>query len=160
MQTALDINNLPATKEILQPLRFLPKRYNGDMLDILLVEDALSDALLTRLALDECNVPYRLCTLRKGSHVLPFLATCGVELPDLIMLDLGLPEMDGFEILAGIAENPAALRAIPIVILTNHPNFEYIKQNYPLCIMDYINKPCRAEDMRGLLSRVSQWRSA
>lgn len=133
---------------------------NDRPLEVLLVEDAFGDALLMRVALDAAHVPYKLSTLRLGNQVLPYLEKSRSHMPDVILLDLGLPGMDGFEILASLAENPLAVRSIPIVILTGHRDFEYIQGNYPLCIIDYVNKPCDVQRLRDILMRIRSSRSS
>jgi len=119
-------------------------------LRILLVEDTASDALLTQKSLDACDIPYKLTTLRRGMDLLPHVSEYGR--PDIILLDFGLPDMDGFEVLAELAQQPPTIRAIPIVIVTGYQNFEYVRHIYPLHIVGYLNKPCTPEDMQALLA--------
>src|SRR5690349_10773277 len=75
-----------------------------DHIHILLVEDVPSDALLTRIALERTNIPFALSKIGRGDEVISRLCIsqriCPSQVPDLIMLDLGLPGMDGFEILS------------------------------------------------------------
>ncbi len=127
-----------------------------DPLDIVLVEDMHSDAMLTKISLNASKIPYNLTLLRRGELLMPSLRKQGT--PDLILLDLGLPDMDGFEILAALSEQSANMRAVPIVILTGHQHFEYVRKIYPLHIMGYINKPCNAQDMRDVLTRIQRGR--
>jgi len=126
--------------------------------DILLVEDTTSDALLLRLALDAARIPYSLRTLRNGDEVLPLLAyeakSGNRGLPDLIMLDLGLPCMNGFEILEELATADRRLRAVPIVILTGYEDFDYVRRSYNLYVPAYINKPCNPEKIREALGFI------
>jgi CheY-like chemotaxis protein len=127
-------------------------------LRILLVEDNTSDAALTSIALDETNIPYTLHRLNKGTDVLPYLMQQGMLSadisPDLILLDLGLPCQDGFEILAEIATLRGAIRGIPIVILTGYEHFAYLKHNSQLCITDYLTKPCDTGILRRILKQL------
>ena len=127
-------------------------------LDILLVEDNEADALLTRLALDGAGMPYRLRTLRKGGEVLPALRVdlqkSTRSLPDVLMLDLGMPGTNGFDILEEIAAAPAAIRAVPIIILTGYGNFDYLQKTNALWIAAYLQKPCRAGDMQTVLNAI------
>lgn len=139
-----------------------PQLHEVKKLNILLVEDMHSDALLTEIAIKATEIPYSLSRIKRGDKVIPTLNLERIfhphDLPDLIMLDLGLPGMDGFEILAELATMPAALRAIPIVILTAHEHFDYIRHTYPLCILGYINKPCTSDQMYELLLRARNGR--
>jgi CheY-like chemotaxis protein len=123
-------------------------------LDILLVEDVTSDAVLTKISLDATRIPYCLTTLSNGDQVQPYLRDRQRKRPDLVMLDLGLPGMNGFELLATFAANPFMMRAVPIVILTAHKHLEYLRKSYPLQIMSYITKPCSVENMSEMLTRV------
>lgn len=126
-------------------------------LDILLVEDVSSDALLMRLALDAAHVPYKLRMIGRGDEVLPWLhheSKKGHHLPDVMVLDLGLPRMDGFEVLADMAVDHAALRAIPVIILTGYEHFEYVSKSYNLWIPAYIPKPCDVQHLRSALASV------
>jgi len=123
-------------------------------LKILLVEDNRGDAELTRLSLDETDIPYTLVQLQKGSDVLPYLNHQDKSAPDLILLDLGLPGEDGFEIIADITAMGAA-HAIPIAVLTGYEHFAYLKKSYEFCVTDYITKPCTTESLRKLMRRIA-----
>jgi len=126
-------------------------------LKILLIEDTDTDALLTSITLESTEVPFELTRLKRGDEVLLNLARMlrPHEKSDLIILDLGLPGLDGFDVLAEIAQMPAGIREIPIVILTAHSNFEYLGESYPyLHIVEYVTKPCDPDLMREVLLRV------
>jgi CheY-like chemotaxis protein len=127
-------------------------------LKILLVEDNASDAELTRISLDSTDIPYTLQRLQKGTDVIPYLTHKGFfidkAVPDLILLDLGLPCENGFEVLEEISKLRGAVRGIPLVILTGFQHFSYLKQSHELCVTDYITKPCSTEKLRGILSRL------
>lgn len=129
---------------------------------ILLAEDNGSDALLTRIALSSTSIPFTLSTVKKGTEVLSRLKFdlnfCTSQLPDLILLDLGLPEIDGFELLSEFSRMSPTIRSLPIVVLTAHKHFDYIKHSYPLCIAAYINKPCKSEELEDILVRVRSWK--
>ncbi len=129
---------------------------------ILLVEDSISDAVYTGIIIEETRIKYTLERLKKGNEVIPYLNKCMSHediLPDLIILDLGLPGQDGFEILNEIEVMSAVIRSIPIVILTEYENFNYLKKTHNLCIFDYITKPCNAEKLRKVLADIASART-
>ena len=93
----------------------------GTPTEILLVEDSPGDVRLTREAFRDAKTPINLNVAFDGVDALAFLrregAHVGAPRPDLILLDLNLPRMDGREVLARIKEDDD-LRSIPTIILT------------------------------------------
>jgi chemotaxis family two-component system response regulator Rcp1 len=116
---------------------------------IWLVEDNPQDALLIKKSLQRTDATYRLTHLTRGDELLNRLMNSST--PDLIMLDLGLPGLNGFDTLEEISKMSARIRSIPIVILTGYKDFDYIDRNFPLCIQGYWNKPCCSKQLKGLL---------
>lgn len=131
---------------------------DSEPLNIVLVEDTLSDALLARISLDATKIPYRLTTLRKGYQCIKYINTHRTNLPDLVILDLGLPDINGFEIIEHFANQAASIRSLPIAILTAQKHFGYMQEVYPLNIEAYINKPFNNHDTYTLLSRIRAWK--
>ena len=116
----------------------------GRPIEILLVEDNSGDVRLTIEALKEGKVRNRLSVARDGVEALAFLRREGPHAsaprPDLILLDLNLPRLDGREVLAEI-KGDARLRRIPVVVLTTSKAEEDILRTYDLHANCYINKP-------------------
>ena len=116
----------------------------GRPIEILLVEDNSGDVRLTIEALKEGKVRNRLSVARDGVEALAFLRREGPHAsaprPDLILLDLNLPRLDGREVLAEI-KTDARLRRIPVVVLTTSKAEEDILRTYDLHANCYINKP-------------------
>lgn len=112
-------------------------------LDILLVEDNPGDMRLTQEALKECKVRCRLHWVQDGVEALDFLyrreAYTKAVRPDLILLDLNLPRMDGREVLAEIKVDPK-LRRIPVIVLTTSKAEEDIIRSYDLHANCYMTK--------------------
>jgi two-component system, chemotaxis family, response regulator Rcp1 len=104
-------------------------------IEILLVEDNPGDVRLTREALKDGKVSNRLHVVVDGVEALAFLRREGEHAtavrPDLILLDLNLPKMDGRQVLAEIKADPT-LRQIPVVILTSSQAEEDICRSYDL----------------------------
>src|SRR6185503_12147228 len=94
----------------------------GKAVKILLVEDNMGDVVLMERLLPECRFPVRIKVARDGEEALKVLQEAssfeGRENPDLILLDLNLPKVDGHQVLAEIKANPD-LKSIPVLILTS-----------------------------------------
>lgn len=117
---------------------------DGKEIQILLVEDSPGDVRLTAEVLKQAKVHNQLRVCRDGQEALTYLqqsvAPGGAGRPDLILLDLNLPRMDGRELLCHI-KNDADLRQIPVVILTTSKAEEDILRAYDLHANCYITKP-------------------
>jgi chemotaxis family two-component system response regulator Rcp1 len=113
-------------------------------IEILMVEDNPGDVRLTVEALKEGKVRNNFHTVEDGVEALAFLRREGgyaeAPRPDLILLDLNLPKMNGPEVLAEIKEDPE-LRRIPVVILTVSQAEQDIVKSYNLHANCYITKP-------------------
>lgn len=94
------------------------------LLNILLVEDLADDVDMTMWALKNANIANRIEVMRDGAEALSFLFCTGKfatrrreQSPELILLDLGLPKIDGLEVLRQIKDDPRT-RKIPVIVLT------------------------------------------
>ena len=116
--------------------------------EILLVEDNLGDARLTREALKEGKVFSNLHWVKDGIEALEFLHRRGkhksAPRPDIILLDLNLPKKDGREVLQEIKEEDE-LKSIPVVILTTSKAEEDVLRTYALHANCYVTKPVDLE---------------
>jgi CheY-like chemotaxis protein len=116
----------------------------GKIIDILLVEDSPSDARLTIEAFKEAKVRNRVYVATDGVTALEIIrgrkAADGLPCPDLILLDLNLPMLDGRHVLAEIKADPL-LRKIPVVILTSSGAEQDLLNAYGLHANAYIQKP-------------------
>ena len=118
--------------------------HSTDPIDVLLVEDNPGDVRLTREALREGKVRNNLHTVADGVEAMADLRReKGYEdavRPDLILLDLNLPRMDGREVLQAIKQDPS-LRNIPVVVLTSSQAEQDIVRAYDLHANCYVTKP-------------------
>jgi two-component system, chemotaxis family, response regulator Rcp1 len=116
----------------------------GRPIEILLVEDNVEEAEMTMEALRDGRVRNRIHWVEDGEDALAFLRHTGhhsaAPRPDLILLDLHLPRMNGFEVLAEIKENPS-WRRIPVVIMTKSDDEKHIHSAYDKHANCYITKP-------------------
>ena len=121
----------------------------GELVEILLVEDNPGDTLLAKKALELGRVANNLHCVEDGESALAFLrgagAYCNSPRPDLVLLDLNLPGMDGREVLAEIKSDPN-LRSIPVVVLTTSKSEQDVLESYAVHANCYINKPVNLED--------------
>lgn len=117
---------------------------NGRAVEILLVEDNAGDVLLTREALREGHVRNNLTVAKDGVEALAMLRGDppynGTPRPDLVLLDLNLPKMDGRQVLAEM-KGDADLRRIPVVVLTTSKAEQDVMKSYDLHANSYITKP-------------------
>ncbi|HEY0215286.1 MAG TPA: response regulator [Cellulomonas sp.] len=117
---------------------------SSKVIDVLLVEDDPGDVLMTREAFEDNKVANRLSVVSDGVSALEFLRKegehSGAPTPDLILLDLNLPRMDGREVLEAL-KSDAALRAIPVVVLTTSEAEEDVVRSYALHANAYVTKP-------------------
>src|SRR5579862_209499 len=115
-----------------------------EAIEILLVEDNPGDVRLTKEAVRDSKLINRLYTVPDGKEALAFLRREGRHAdavrPDLILLDLNLPKMDGREVLAEIKAD-ADFKRIPVVILSSSHSEEDIVKSYDLHANCYISKP-------------------
>ena len=113
-------------------------------IDILLIEDNPGDVRLAREALQESKIQNDVHVVTDGRQAIAFLRKEGEYAdalrPDLILLDLNLPWMDGREVLAEIKAD-AKLRRIPVVVLTVSKAEEDVLQSYDLHANCYLTKP-------------------
>lgn len=120
---------------------------NEDGVEILLVEDNISDAELTIRALKKKNLANNLIHLKNGAEALEFLFATGNysqrdphKTPKVILLDLKMPKVDGLEVLARIRADERT-KKIPVVVLTSSKEDPDIQACYGLGVNSYIVKP-------------------
>jgi CheY-like chemotaxis protein len=128
--------------------------------EILLVEDDQRDAELTRVAMERCKIANHLHVVRDGMEALAFLRREGkfaqVPRPDLILLDLNVPRLDGRDLLATIKEQPS-LRTIPVVVLTTSDAEPDIDGSYALHANAYVTKPVEMEDFIKIVQGIDDF---
>jgi len=129
-------------------------------LEVLLVEDSPGDVRLTQEAFREANPAIHLHVTTDGVEAMAFLARQGIHAraprPDLILLDLNLPKMDGREVLAHIKEDPV-LKTIPTVILTTSDAEADIVKSYQLQANCYLSKPVQLDAFESLVGSINDF---
>ncbi len=129
----------------------------GQALEIMLVEDGLLDARLTIESLKHCGIHHRLSLFRDGSESIRFLNKQGVfaraPKPDVILLDLFLPDMLGVDLLRQLRTNPEVAE-IPVVVLTSSDDHADQKDCEELGVSSYIRKPFNEEKFLSVIRRL------
>jgi len=127
---------------------------------VLLVEDNPGDARLTKEAFSAAAETMRLHIVADGVEAMAFLRHEGSHVdaprPDLILLDLNLPKMDGREVLAKVKEDDS-LKLIPTVILTTSNSDEDILRSYQLQANCYLSKPVQLEAFDDLVRSINDF---
>lgn len=126
----------------------------GRPVEVLLVEDSPADARLMREALKDSKVANRISVVGDGVDALQFLRRespyVDAVRPDMILLDLNLPRMDGRDLLAKI-KHDVDLRCIPVAVLTTSKAHEDIVKAYDLHANCYIQKPLDLDEFSRVL---------
>jgi len=130
---------------------------------ILLVEDTSSDATLIRRGFDKINVLNPIVWVKNGQEALAYLSGLGqygdrirYPLPALILLDLDLPEMTGFELLQWKRTQPY-VRRIPVVVLTIDKATSAINAAYDLGANSYLVKPGDPEEIMRIVKSIQEY---
>src|ERR1700685_3595605 len=133
---------------------------HGMPIEVLLARDRPGDVRLTQEAFREANPAIHLHVTTDGVEAMAFLNRQGIHAraprPDLILLDLNLPKMDGREVLANIKEDPV-LKTIPTVILTTSDAEADIVKSYQLQANCYLNKPVRFDAFETLVKSINDF---
>ena len=129
---------------------------------ILLVEDSAADARLIERAMAEVLDGYRLTVLPDGRRALEYLERLhepdcpALVEPDLILLDLNLPGLDGCQVLAQIKSDPI-LAVIPVVMLTTSSRDEDVRSTYQAGANSFIAKPAEYSQYPALMTTLHHY---
>lgn len=131
-----------------------------EMIDILLVEDNPGDVRLTQEAFKEGMLRNNLHVVMDGEAALDFLKGKGEyknkPRPDLVLLDLNLPKMNGREVLAAIKTDPD-LKRIPVVVLTTSQDEQDVIESYKQFASSYIVKPVSMQKFINVVASFKQY---
>ncbi len=112
---------------------------------ILLVEDDPDHELLTIRALKKSDIANNVRVARDGEEAINMLLGPDAVRPQVILLDLKLPKVDGLEVLRRIRESEAT-RMIPVVVLTSSDEERDLVRSYQIGVNSYIRKPVNFDD--------------
>jgi len=128
--------------------------------DILLVEDNPGDVRLTREALNEGHLSNNLHVASDGVEAIEFLTKTGnfknAITPDLVLLDLNLPKVNGFEVLEKI-KSDEHLKTIPVIILTTSLSDHDIITSYSMHANCYVPKPVEYDSFKKVVKCIEEF---
>jgi len=128
--------------------------------EVLLVEDNPIDAEATLAAAEDTHLAGHLYHVRDGASALDFLFRRGAYTeqarPDLVLLDLNLPGLDGREVLR-VIKNHSTLRTLPVVVLTTSERDEDVQRAYESGANAYVRKPVGPEGFTRVVSQIEKF---
>lgn len=139
---------------------------NGSSYTILLVEDEENDATLVKMAFKRNNIPNPIQWARDGLEAIAYLNGEGAyadrgryPFPEVLILDLKMPRMSGFELLSWVREHPE-YRVIPTIIMTSSRHDLDIEKAYNLGANTYMIKPSSFEELAKLVKLAHDYWAA
>ncbi|MBA4746881.1 MAG: response regulator [Muricauda sp.] len=131
-----------------------------ESIHILLVEDNEGDIVLTVEAFEESNINTDISVVRDGKEALEFLSREGiyqeVELPNLILLDINLPILNGIEVLDWI-KSDSELKKIPVIMLSTSSRQKDIDQAYAKHANCFVTKPIDMENFLKVILKIEEF---
>ena len=113
-------------------------------LKILLIEDDMIEVMKLNRAISSLQLPHKIIEANNGEDALDLLAQKD-NIPDIILLDLNMPKINGIEFL-GILKNDPTLKYVPTIILTTSSNQRDLLACYEIGIAGYVLKPLKYEE--------------
>ena len=133
---------------------------NGQPLEILLVDDNPGDVRLTMEALKDGKLQSTVHAVQDGVEAMSYLRGrgeyAGAPQPDLVLLDLNLPRMNGTQVLSEI-KGDASLKHIPVVVLSGSGDTDDIDRAYDLRANCYVTKPIELDEFIGVVKSISDY---
>jgi CheY-like chemotaxis protein len=127
---------------------------------VLLAEDDPDDVLLTHLAFEKARLANPLQVVRDGEEAIAYLRGAGrfqdrahYPLPILLLLDLNMPKVNGFQVLEWLQSHPM-LRRMPVAVMTASDHDPHVTRAYELGADSYLIKPPDAEALLALVQRL------
>jgi len=122
---------------------------------ILFIEDDAIETMKFQRAMSKLETKHTLIEAKNGEEALSYLES-GKSLPDIILLDLNMPRMNGIEFL-GILKQHDKIKYLPTIILTTSENRDDLLECYKIGIAGYIIKPLKYEDYETKLKTVLEY---
>ena len=127
--------------------------------EILLVDDNPGDVELTKVALRDAKIVNTIHVVRDGAEALAFLRCEGefadAPRPDLVLLDLKMPKVDGFQVLAEMKAEPE-LRSIPVIVMSSSSAEKDLVHAYDAQVSAYLVKPSNFDEYFNAIRAVKE----
>ncbi|WP_445382587.1 response regulator [Robiginitalea sp. IMCC43444] len=123
-------------------------------MNLLLIEDDAIETMKFQRVLTKLQIPHELREAKNGEEALDLLEN--EPLPDLILLDLNMPRMNGIEFLKRLKEHEQ-IKFLPTIILTTSENREDLLECYKIGIAGYVIKPLKFEDYEARIKTVLEY---
>jgi chemotaxis family two-component system response regulator Rcp1 len=134
--------------------------YSNKSVEVLLVEDNEGDIGLIKEAFKDSKTVNKFSVVIDGQQALDFLNKRGEfessGRPDLILLDLNLPKINGFDVLREVKSNPA-LQKIPVIIFSSSASDDDVVRSYNLKANSYISKPANLEEFLNVVKTIDEF---
>lgn len=134
------------------------------MMPVLAAEDEESDALILRMAFERAGLTNPLIVVQDGQEAVDYLAGAGrysdrqrYPLPGLLLLDLKMPRMNGFDVLGWLAGRPE-FKSLPTIVLSSSPDQSDIRRAKEAGALEYFIKPHSLRELVAILNVLhSRW---
>src|SRR5258706_8040264 len=134
--------------------------FSSKPVEILIVEDNEGDVRLIKEAFTGSTVDSKFSVVSDGEEALDYLYRRGKfeasSRPDLILLDLNLPRLNGFDVLSDVKSNPA-LQQIPVVIFSSSTSDNDVIKSYDLKANSYISKPSDFDEFLTVVKTIEEF---
>lgn len=128
------------------------------MINILMIDDDAGDTLMAKEAIEQSDLQTKLHITHDGIEAMAFLTNDGkyadAPRPDLILLDLNMPRMDGHEVLTWLKNQPS-LKNIPVIILTTSDASQDVEECYNKQANCFITKPIDLDEFTRVINEVN-----
>ncbi|SFR31366.1 Response regulator receiver domain-containing protein [Robiginitalea myxolifaciens] len=124
-------------------------------MNLLLIEDDAIETMKFQRVLKKIASPHKLMEAKNGEEALELL-TSGNQLPDIILLDLNMPRMNGIEFLTKLKQHDQ-IKYLPTIILTTSENRHDLLECYKVGVAGYVIKPLKFEDYETKIKSVLEY---
>jgi len=134
---------------------------------VLLVDDSEDDLFIIERAIGKADLRNRIVKLSDGEEALAYFGGVGkyadrekYPVPGLVLLDLKMPKVDGFEVLSSIRQQPA-YRDLPVIVLTSSELLMDVRRAYEVGASSYLVKPLEFQNLAAMVRTLGAvWRQA